>query len=124
MTTLSQSCDQSCDPTREELTQKMDNKRQEITECQRTERQMEGEVHRLKEEKLEMQSRMQKRETLVSKRNDLTSQVETLEREVKVRDQRLGTQWSCDYHVMCRWSLTVWVLCARRFGSWRGRGRS
>ena len=75
-------------PTREELTQKMDNKRQEITESQRTERQMEGEVHRLKEEKLQMQSRMQKRETLVSKKNDLTSQVETLEREVRVRARR------------------------------------
>ena len=70
---------------REELTQKLDNKRQEITDCQRTERQMEGEVHKKKEEKLELQSRMQKRETLLSKKNDLTSQVETLEREVKVR---------------------------------------
>lgn len=64
----------------------MDNKRQEITDCQRTERQMEGAVHQLKEEKLQMQSRMQKRETLVSKKNDLTVQVETLEREVKVRE--------------------------------------
>lgn len=69
---------------RDELTQKMDNKRQEIMDCQRTMREMEGNVHRLKEEKLGLQSQMQKRETLVSKKSDLTSRVATLERDVKV----------------------------------------
>ena len=69
----------------------MDDKRQEITECQRMMREMEGNVHRLKEEKLRLQSQMQKRETLVAKKSDLTAHVATLEREVKV--------WSCDSHV-------------------------
>lgn len=62
----------------------MDNKRQEITESQRAERQLEVRVHSLKEDRLRLQSQLQKRETLVSKKNDLTTQMGTLEREVKV----------------------------------------
>jgi DNA repair exonuclease SbcCD ATPase subunit len=62
----------------------MDNKRQEITECQRTERQLEGRVHGLKEERLQLQSQLQKRETLISKKKDLMTQIESLESEVKV----------------------------------------
>ena len=81
--------------SREELGQKMDNKRQEISECQRTERDLESKVHRLKEEKLRLQGQLQKRESLVSKKSDLAAQVKTLEREVKVR----GWAMSRDHHV-------------------------
>lgn len=66
------------------MNQKMDNVRQEITESQRTERQLETRVHGLREEKLTLQSKMQQRETLASKKKDLTGQVKSLEREVKV----------------------------------------
>ncbi len=69
---------------REEFNRKMDNKRQEITESQRTERQLEGRVHGLKEERLHLQSQQQKRETLVSKKKDLTVQIGSLENDVKV----------------------------------------
>ena len=62
----------------------MDNKRQEITESQRTERQLEGRVHQFKEERLQLQSQLQKRETLQSKKKDLTAQMGSLESEVKV----------------------------------------
>ena len=71
----------------------MDNKRQEITETQRMERQLEGRVHRLKEERLQLQSQLQKRETLLSKKSDLTTQMATLESEVKVRVVWWG--WGC-----------------------------
>ena len=69
---------------REEVSRKIDNKRQEITESQRAERQLEVRVHSLKEDRLRLQSQLQKRETLISKKNDLTTQIGTLEREVKV----------------------------------------
>lgn len=75
---------------REELNRKMDNKRQEITESQRTERQLEGRVHSFKEERLQLQSQLQKRETLVSKKKDLTAQMGSLESEVKVRACSIG----------------------------------
>lgn len=83
---------------REELNRRMDNKRQEITDSQRTERQLEGSVHTLREERLRLQSQLQKRETLVSKKGDLSAQVETLERDVKVH--LLAGATSCDYRVM------------------------
>lgn len=63
----------------------MDNMRQEITDSQRTERELEGRVHKFKEERLQLQSQLQKRETLVSKKKDLTAQMGSLESEVKVR---------------------------------------
>lgn len=69
----------------EELNRKMDNKRQEITESQRIERQLEIKVHSFKEEQLQLQSKLQKRETLISKKKDLTAQMESLDSEVKVR---------------------------------------
>ena len=69
---------------REEVSRKIDNKRQEITESQRAERQLEVRVHSLKEDRLRLQSQLQKRETLISKKNDLTTQIGTLESEVKV----------------------------------------
>lgn len=39
----------------------------------------------MKEERLRLQGQLQKRETLVSKKSDFTTQIGTLEREVKVR---------------------------------------
>ncbi len=73
-----------CINFREELNQKIDHKRQEITDTQRIIRQLEAKVHALKEEKLERQARLQKRETLLSKKKDLTTQADTLDREIKV----------------------------------------
>lgn len=69
---------------REELNRKMDHRRQEISETQRTLRQYEDQVHKLREEQLELKSRLQKRESLVSQREDLSNQTTALEREVKV----------------------------------------
>lgn len=63
----------------------MDHKRQEITDIQRTTRQLEDRVHELRENKLRLQGQLQKRETLLSKKKDLTMQVESLDREVKVQ---------------------------------------
>ena len=69
---------------REELNRKMDCKRKEMAEMQRMLRQLEEGVHTLREEKLQLQSKMQQRETLMSKREDLNCQVWGLEREINV----------------------------------------
>ena len=73
-----------CIDLREELNRKMDHRRQEISETQRTLRQFEDRVHKLREEQLELKSQLQKRESLISRREDLSTQTTALEREAKV----------------------------------------
>ncbi len=78
---------------REELNRKMDHKRQEMSSSQQMLRQLEDRVQGLREERLKLRDRLQKREGLVTKKGELTTEIDTCEREVKVQAPNMCMQY-------------------------------
>ena len=68
----------------------MDRRRQDIASSQQERRDLEGRALSLRTEKLQLQERMQRRQSLVDKRGELAAEVEACEREVKVGSEEAG----------------------------------
>jgi DNA repair protein RAD50 len=73
----------------EELGRKMDNKRNEIASSQKTIRELENKVHRLKKDQLTLQQQVQERQTYISKKDELTSGNQTLQRDINATSCQL-----------------------------------
>ncbi|CAI7993402.1 DNA repair protein RAD50 [Geodia barretti] len=74
----------------EDLDRKMDHKRQQIQSGVQEIRQLEQRVNQLRDEKLRLQERLQEKQGLLTKKEDLAAIIQKEERDIKMSAQRHG----------------------------------